>query len=248
MNNNSFSSRHLITFIRNFYSGKFSYLLISLLAMFMIYPLQDTNNTITAVLLQVFYFAILLSSLRAVSHGRPLLRNVLIVLMILSAIIHSIDFLGNISWLYAFGLWNDLIFYCLVVFAILGYVFESGHVNRDKIIGAVCVYLFMGIVFTQIYLLLHLYIPNSFAINAVPSIGGVTSVKVTEDALFYFSFITLTTVGFGDITPTSGPSASFSVLEALSGQIYLTVLVARLVGMLHFNRGSVPDTITTPEN
>jgi hypothetical protein len=112
--------------------------------------------------------------------------------------------------------------------SILGYVLRSGRVTTDKIFAAVCVYLLIGFAWTFAYALLEEIAPGSFA--AVPEMGRNDHVARVQ-RLRYFSFVTLTTVGYGDILPRSPAARTMAVLEAVMGQIYLAVLVARLVGL-----------------
>ncbi len=103
-------------------------------------------------------------------------------------------------------------------------VLRDGRINLNRIMGAIGSYLLLGILFTEAYGLLAHFIPGAFAIGgaaaAYPDIAGKLS---------YFSFITLTSTGFGDITPLHPYARSMATLEALSGGLFLTVLVARLV-------------------
>ncbi|MFN2352708.1 MAG: ion channel, partial [Kiritimatiellia bacterium] len=83
-----------------------------------------------------------------------------------------------------------------------------------------------------IYALLETITPGSFTVAPeLQAISNVNHPLETGMAFFYFSFITMTTVGYGDITPVSNIATSLSALEAVTGQIYLTVLVARLVAL-----------------
>jgi len=119
----------------------------------------------------------------------------------------------------------------LVVFfsvSILGYVLRSGRVTADKIFAAVCVYMLIGYAWTFAYALLDEMQPGSFAALAeTPRHDYAAPVM----QLRYFSFMTLTTVGYGDVVPRSPATRTVATLEAVMGQIYLTVLVARLVGL-----------------
>jgi hypothetical protein len=108
-------------------------------------------------------------------------------------------------------------------------ILSEKNVTRDTIFGSACVYMLMGFAFADIYMLFQIIEPQSFgqAIDISP-VGS--EVKLSSD-LGYFSFVTLTTLGYGDMTPKTGMVQGLATLEAMLGQFYLTVLVARLVGL-----------------
>lgn len=106
---------------------------------------------------------------------------------------------------------------------ILPYILRQRTVTLSVILGAVCVYVLIGSVFATIY---------GFAAAADPEVFfPAQDATATNTAFGYFSFVTLTTVGFGDIVPVASWVRAITVLEALTGQIFLVVLVARLVGL-----------------
>ena len=139
-------------------------------------------------------------------------------------------------------------FWVLVVLTID--VFASGTVSRDRICGAICVYLIIGITWSILFSFLELAQPGSFVISGVkqPEIqAGLDASRADEEGfgaigpyhlhtmegsyLTYLSFVTLTSVGYGDVVPVSHAARTFAWLEAVVGQLYLAILVARLVGM-----------------
>jgi hypothetical protein len=109
--------------------------------------------------------------------------------------------------------------FCLIVGA---RVYRDGPVTSHRIMGAVAVYLLLGLGWEQGYELLYMLRPESFA--------GVDA-NAGPDDWIYFSFVTLTTVGYGDITPVSPLARTLAIFEALTGQIYLVVMLARLVAL-----------------
>jgi hypothetical protein len=113
--------------------------------------------------------------------------------------------------------------------SILGEVLRAGRVTADKIYGAICVYFLIGYVWTFAYAILEQVQPGSFSSQDAP--GPVAEHIARVNRMRYFSFVTLTTVGFGDILPRSSTARTLATLEAVMGQIYLAVLVARLVGL-----------------
>ncbi|MEI7881715.1 MAG: potassium channel family protein, partial [bacterium] len=135
----------------------------------------------------------------------------------------------------------QIIFLGYVLLVVERAVFHSKEVTGDILCGAVCVYLLFGILSGFIFLLIEHIVPGSFLISNL----GVNSIQQQDlfihdpGWLLYFSFVTLTTVGYGDVLPANSIARSASVLVAVTGQILLMVQIARLVG-LHVAQGSEP--------
>ncbi len=114
----------------------------------------------------------------------------------------------------------------------LGPYFESGFLVRpygDTLFGAVCGYLLLGIIWSLLYLAVETTSQGSFSVPAQAA-ADTANVQPSRGDLSYYSFITLTTVGYGDITPTKPLVRTLAWMEAVAGQFYLAVLVAGLVG------------------
>ncbi len=103
------------------------------------------------------------------------------------------------------------------------------RVSGDAIFGAVCGYLLLGIIWSLLYGAAETASPGSF-VTAPPKGEDVAAVRLHRDDLSYFSFITLATVGYGDVTPTTPLARMLAWTEAITGQFYLAILVAGLVG------------------
>lgn len=127
-------------------------------------------------------------------------------------------------------LWGSLaslIFMVMLTLVILNKVFmDDRPVTRQRIEGAVAAYLLFGITWSVLYGFLDQVLPGAFNI---PAGGGYGPAR--QESFAYYSFITLTTVGYGDITPTHDVSRMFAVMEALVGQLYPATLLARLVSL-----------------
>ncbi|HZD37667.1 MAG TPA: ion channel [Actinomycetes bacterium] len=108
--------------------------------------------------------------------------------------------------------------------AVLRRVLHHQTVTTETIAGAVCVYVLLGLVFAFLYLAIGSFAPNAFS----QPTGSEPKGSATY---LYFSFISLTTVGFGDIVPVGKVARALVVLEALLGQIFLVTTVARLVAL-----------------
>lgn len=124
------------------------------------------------------------------------------------------------------------LFVAYVAGAILWNVLQREQVTFDTIAGATCAYMLLGLVFAPIYLLIENSHPGSFDIPAAWRIGPGGDVG---PAMVYFSYVTLTTVGFGDIKPNGPMAGGLVIVEAVVGPLYLAITVARLVG-LHISR------------
>lgn len=115
----------------------------------------------------------------------------------------------------------------LVAALLLRQVFREGPITSDRIQGAIAVYVLMGLMWGLAYQLLDLLAPGSLRL---PEARGDPHVVINH-TLMYFSFVTLTTVGYGDITPVHPVARSLANAEALIGQLYPAILLGRLVSL-----------------
>ena len=126
-----------------------------------------------------------------------------------------------------------LTFFAYVATLLLRRIFvETSRVTIETICAALAVYLFLGLIWVFAYSLLEIVEPGSFSVGAGDTGGSPFS------RFIGFSFVTLTTLGYGNISPMNPRADALAYTEAIIGQIYLTVLVARLVAMelLHSQR------------
>ncbi len=116
--------------------------------------------------------------------------------------------------------------------AIIVHVVRIEHVSLDTILGGVCVYLLIGETFTYLCSIIELmragsYLEGGHSLHIPPNVNHLLG---RRPELMYFSFLTLTTVGYGDIVPVAPLARVLAMLEALLGQIFLATFLAFLVG------------------
>jgi hypothetical protein len=131
--------------------------------------------------------------------------------------------------LFAIGELFGALFAGFVISLLVKFIFREKEVTKEVIFAAVVVYLLIGITWSFLYFILDFFYPGSF------SFPEITSPNVYR--YLYFSYVTLTTLGYGDVAPLTNKGGSLVILEAVIGQIYLVVIVAWLVGM-HVSRRS----------
>lgn len=137
---------------------------------------------------------------------------------------------GNILALAGMGIFFVYLSLCSYTFFLLlsidfavRQVVRSGTVDANRIIGAICIYLLLGVIWAFFYLFANILIPGSFNVQISGSAYGQL-----QDFLHY-SFVTLTTLGYGDITPVRATARALSTIEAIIGQFYIAILVAGLM-------------------
>lgn len=116
-----------------------------------------------------------------------------------------------------------LMFFVLTIYVISREIFSVEEVKTDTLYGAACVYFLIGFAWSDVYMIIDLLQPDSFT--------GKDFFDNFHLGFAYFSFVTLTTLGYGDITPITHTARMYTVLEAATGQLYISILVARLVGL-----------------
>jgi hypothetical protein len=209
----------------------FTFLLSVLLVyLFIIIPVLN-ETTLSKIAFIIFYYLLLSSSI-------PFLRqhkmSALILILILGPFIFlMLEIIFSAAWL---PLLTDilLIVYCVMLaIIILWRTFQPGRISSKRVQGAIISYLLIGLVFGLLYHVIHL-------VNVVKCFKGLNSDHRKE--FIYYSLCTMTTDGYGDITPISSMARSFSNLEALVGQLYPAVLIARLISMEFFYKKFDPKT------
>lgn len=123
------------------------------------------------------------------------------------------------------------LFIGFLIVRILKDFLTGSRISSEQIFGAVCAYLLLGILFSTIYGFIVLVDPSAFAVT-----DGLAE-RLADDArphgtgvFTYFSFVTMSTLGYGDITPVSPAARGFAWLQAVVGQLYLAITIAALVG------------------
>ena len=184
-----------------------------------------------SVLMSALFIVLLLSALPAVgsTRGRLIAAGTVAGLLFLLVTLHI--FTGLRGTGIAFQLIMVLfLFYAVVV--TFKYLFRKQRVTIDTINAALCVYLLLGIVWGFAYSLVDTLDPGSFKSALFDE--GAAFMRLEGDQSFYplyYSLVTLTTLGYGDIVPVSRVASMLAVFEAMTGQVYLAVLVGRLVGL-----------------
>jgi voltage-gated potassium channel len=107
----------------------------------------------------------------------------------------------------------------------------SRRVSADTMVGGICVYLLVGLCFTMMFGLICDLEPDSIVQGGVAIERSHSDISPSAAKLLYFSFVTLTNLGFGDIVPRSEIAQMVTVAEAVIGQLYLAIFVARLVAL-----------------
>ena len=165
----------------------------------------------------------LIFSIYTIGGNKPIAIGAL-VLFVLSLVVTPLfgaEFYLNNTWL-LLQLSLAVLFFIGILFFTLQYTFRATQVSQEILIGAICAYLLLGLVWSYFYQVIAMFNPGAFAYT------HTMSQNITVNYTYY-SFTTLTTLGYGDITPVAPIVKMLSWLEAATGQIYLTILVAYLV-------------------
>jgi len=168
-------------------------------------------------------FSILLISGVAIAWGR---KRLFTVAVIVGGIALGVRWLAWGYRSFRAELWDDwatILAILVIAFVLLAQIFRTGRVTHVRIQGAIAVYVLFGIGYAHAYHVVGILHPGAF-------VAPKGELSQPADWV-YFSFVTLTTVGYGDITPAIPIARALAIGEALLGQLYLAIMVARLVAM-----------------
>ncbi len=216
--------------------GRFPLLLASLAALLLVAPFVgdpdvQARGGAPNIVLGLLYMTMLMAAAYAASRSRATVIAAW-CLVTPELLLWLADLATGPNWLaiprHAMG----IVFVGYVVILMLRYLFSTNRVTTDTIAASLCIYFLLAIMWAEVYSIMEILEPGSFRVagSGEQDVSLVMGRGGTAMALYY-SLVTMTTLGYGDVVPTSAPARSFAAMEAVTGQMYLAVLVARLVGM-----------------
>jgi hypothetical protein len=201
---------------------RFGFLLTAMVAELTLGPLivMGTQSLATVRLLAA---VVLLAALTVAGS-----RRIAVVLFAIALAAHGLSIVSPRTDIAAVSEAARFVFLCYVVAVLVRRVMRDRVVTLDTVAGAACSYMLLGWVWGELFTLVERWRPGSFIIPAGWATGPGRDLRAT---LMYFSFATLTTVGYGDIHPSNPASGVLCAAEALVGQLYLAIMIARMVGL-----------------
>ena len=203
----------------------FKYLLVSLIILVFAIPSlnRHTLSSHSDLLEMVFATSLIFAVLSLIQHAKKYFLGILVALF---AIVCAL-----IAIFTELSVFTNLMLIAAIIFFVVGtidsvyqvFMVRKG-VNFNKILGAICIYIFLALIWSIFYQFLENLIPGSFN-------GLSAGLKHTHfNDLVYYSLVTITTLGYGDITPATPLAKALVIIEVIVGVFYIAILVAALVG------------------
>lgn len=195
--------------------------ILLLLLMFVVAPLQASGHIVFEALGFVVGLAMIAGALFLSGSTIAFFAMVIALGMNLAAVLHRLNDPSAFDIHLVAGAW--LIFAITLSWVVARQVFAAGRVTYHRIVGAILLYFLISLIFVALYLIVGQAIPKAFSGVAIEDSTALAS------NLIYFSFVTLTSTGYGDIFPVHPIARSLCNLESIVGQLYPAILLARLV-------------------
>lgn len=209
--------------------GRYAPILVGVLLLFLLEPLLGQRGT-TSGWMNVLVLLLVVVSLRALWTSRVLLGVVGIMgsALVVMSVLESFALMSDAVPI------SDLVgaaFLLVTSYGILYDIFNRDEITADTVYGASAVYMLLGLAFARLYLALLKWAPDSFAasellLSQVDQLGWKAS-----GLIHYYSLVTLTTIGYGDVTPVAPLARNLAAIEGIIGQLFIAAVVARLVSL-----------------
>ena len=215
----------------------YSMLLCSLILLGALYPVLVLGGG-GSVVWTVAFWVVLVASVHAIdAHpsvklGARWLFGCALISGLAGVACYFLDIHGH-GWIYITIRMLTVLYLLLVNAAIMWDVLRGGRVTAQTLIGAACAYLLVGLTFCYVFLLIH----SIGGVNVIHADSGEAGPAALHpvgqeiDEYIYFSYVTLSTLGYGELIPSTPMVRVLAVAESMVGQLYLAMLVARLVGL-----------------
>jgi hypothetical protein len=216
---------------------RFGVLFVVLLVFFVVVPIvhqvrHALHPAVGPFLEALLFFAVLMGVVVSISTSRGS-RLVALASGIPVGVLVVVHAFSDWTWVAIFRHLFAAAFLGYAVTVMLHFILTSSQVTFNTVFASLCIYLLLGVLWALVYSTTEQLDPAAFysSVPARTSFPLLPIGKGEPTAVLYFSFATLTTLGYGDIVPVSPVARTLASLEAITGQLYLAVLVARLVGL-----------------
>jgi voltage-gated potassium channel len=206
--------------------ANFSYMLAAMAAFLVLGPVAETLfGTADGAVLMLSYTAMLIVGIWSL-HQTKMLFNVGLMLAAICVGLTFIDLIIEEVDLGLYLLGALLVFQLMSIVIAFRYVFSGGAISLNRLMGGICLYLLLGLTWNIFYVYLFEIDPTNFV--------GISDATIAQSNVYwdmtYFSFVTLTTLGYGDIHPVGAIAKALTYSEAIVGELYIAVLIGALVG------------------
>lgn len=211
--------------------GGFFGAIFSIITIFFIVPLFE-KNFYTHLLLQLSFVLLILSTIYTIDrHQKILLVGLVFLLPFIYFDSVSFQYHSLLHMIIAYGIFS--IFILLAVIVLMRKILRASLVDADLIFGALMVYLLSGALWGNFYFMENMLFPGSFNGAGILYFDSTTFLSAYEQQFnfLYYSFATLATLGMGDITPLSHLAKSLTAMEAMFGQLFVAIIIAKLVSV-----------------
>jgi len=212
--------------------GKIIYVLVLTVLVQFLYPISVSDSPWVLIAYQIFYISLFVAGIYLVSSNRLTMWLLIIATLLWLIAGSTYAFRSDLLWA------NYLVYLVLIFFQsalvviLVRFIFRTTAVNRDVLLAAIAVYLLMGAVFVSVYGIIETatWFPEQTTHAFVDGLHEYDG-EFPWQSFVYYSYATLTTLGYGDILPVTFWARSAATFEAVVGVLYTAVIVARLVGL-----------------
>jgi len=204
--------------------GRTKYVLILIVLLNILYPITSSGSTLSLIFFEVLYAGLFIVGIFIASDNRLQIiwSSSIAVLWLVMAVIYALD--PTNFWKIQVSSFILIVFHITMILVMLRYIFTARAVTLDVLYASIAVYFLLAFLFVPIYGMLETTSPGSFVDNTLHA-------PMHWQQFAYYSLITLSTTGYGDVLPVSQWARMLAGFEATIGVLYVAILMARLVSL-----------------
>ena len=214
-------------------AGKIIYVLVMTVLVQFLYPISVSDSPFVLIAYQIFYISLFVAGIYLVSSNKRTMWLLIIATVSWLIVGSTYAFRPDLIWANFMVYIFLIIFQSALIVVLVQFIFRTKSVNRDILLAAITVYLLFGAVFVSVYGIIETltWFPDQTTHAFVDAFNESSDVQFPWQTFVYYSYATLTTLGYGDVLPLTFWARSAATFEAVVGVLYTAVIVARLIGL-----------------